>query len=131
MAEKEKEKQDHVDEENAEEKEKDKSSAGAGIKFKVKVKGKEQEVVTLEKKTVFENESSDEENEDGEKGYCKSPKFRTPKMFAVINLKFKQRGQTVEYFVKNTNGIANSEDPEQEQSDLGLHCLPRPICPKT
>ena len=32
--------------------------------------------------------------------------------------------------------MANSEDPDQtapleEQSDLGLHCLPRPICPKT
>ena len=25
----------------------------------------------------------------------------------------------------DANGIANSEDP-----DLGLHCLPRPICPK-
>ena len=31
------------------------------------------------------------------------------------------------------NGIANSVDPDQTalQSDLGLHCLPRPICPKT
>ena len=42
--------------------------------------------------------------------------------------------------------IANSVDPDQtaprgavdpdqtaplEQSDLGLHCLPRPVCPKT
>ena len=36
---------------------------------------------------------------------------------------------------KDANEIANSEDPDQtaleEQSDLGLHCLPRPICPKT
>ena len=35
---------------------------------------------------------------------------------------------------KDPNGIANSEDPEQtapEQSDLSLHCLPMPICPKT
>ena len=33
---------------------------------------------------------------------------------------------------KDANGIANSEDPDQTaQSDLGLHCLPRPICPKT
>ena len=34
---------------------------------------------------------------------------------------------------KHANGIANSEDPDQtaqEQSDLGLHCLRRPICPK-
>ena len=30
---------------------------------------------------------------------------------------------------KDANGIANSEDPDQ--SDLGLHCLPRPVCPKT
>ena len=36
---------------------------------------------------------------------------------------------------KDANGKANSEDPDQtaptKQSDLGLHCLPRPICPKT
>ena len=31
----------------------------------------------------------------------------------------------------NADGMANSVDPGQEQSDLGLHCLPRPICPKT
>ena len=30
---------------------------------------------------------------------------------------------------KHANGIANSEDADQ--SDLDLHCLPRPICPKT
>ena len=30
---------------------------------------------------------------------------------------------------KDANEIANSEDPDQ--SDLGLHCLPRLICPKT
>ena len=39
------------------------------------------------------------------------------------------------FFQKDANGIANSEDPDQtapeEQSDLGLHCLPRSICPKT
>ena len=36
---------------------------------------------------------------------------------------------------KDAEGIANSVDPDQllleEQSDLGLHCLPRPVCPKT
>ena len=26
----------------------------------------------------------------------------------------------------DADGIANSVDPDQEQSDLGLHCLPRP-----
>ena len=35
---------------------------------------------------------------------------------------------------KDADGMANSGDPEQtaplEQSDLGLHCLSRPICPK-
>ena len=35
----------------------------------------------------------------------------------------------------DADGMANSVDPDQtaleEQSDLGLHCLPRPICPKT
>ena len=36
---------------------------------------------------------------------------------------------------KDVDGITNSVDldqiEEQEQSDLGLHCLPRPICPKS
>ena len=32
---------------------------------------------------------------------------------------------------KDTNGMANNVDPDEEQSDLGLHCLPRHICPKT
>ena len=32
---------------------------------------------------------------------------------------------------KDAEGIANSVDPDQEQSDLGLHCLPRLVCPKT
>ena len=40
--------------------------------------------------------------------------FRTPEKFAVIYLKFKQKAQTLGYFVKkNANGIANSEDPDQ------------------
>ena len=32
---------------------------------------------------------------------------------------------------KYVDDIANSEDPDQEQSDLGLQCLLRPICSKT
>ena len=40
---------------------------------------------------------------------------------------------------KDANGMANSVDTNQnaleehleEQSDQGLHCLPRPVCPKT
>ena len=45
--------------------------------------------------------------------------FRTPENFAVIYLKFKQKAQTLGYFVKrvfcqkDANGIANSEDPDQ------------------
>ena len=54
--------------------------------------------------------------------------FRTPENFAVIYLKFKQRRQTLGFFLKKiAKGTANNE----EQSDLGLHCLPRPFCPKT
>ena len=32
---------------------------------------------------------------------------------------------------KDATGIANSEDPDQTApSDLGLHCLPRHMCPE-
>ena len=47
--------------------------------------------------------------------------FGTPENFDVIYLKFKQRGQSLGYFIKII---------QMEQSDLGLHCLPRPICRK-
>ena len=30
----------------------------------------------------------------------------------------------------NADGMANSVDPDQEQSDLGLHCLLRHVNPK-
>ena len=34
---------------------------------------------------------------------------------------------------KDVDRMANSVDPDQTapQSDLGLHCLPRSVCPKT
>ena len=37
---------------------------------------------------------------------------------------------------KDADGIGKSVDPDQtavweEQSDLGLYCLPRQVCPKT
>ena len=36
---------------------------------------------------------------------------------------------------KDADGMANRVDPDQtaseEESDLGLHCLRRPICPNT
>ena len=54
---------------------------------------------------------------------CNSPKIQTKRP----NLRV--------FPHKDANGIANSEDPDQtapgKQSDLGLHCLPRPVCPKT
>ena len=41
--------------------------------------------------------------------YSKIPKFSDARKLAVIYLKFKQRDQTL----KDANGIANSEDPDQ------------------
>ena len=32
---------------------------------------------------------------------------------------------------KVADGMANSVDPDEEQFDLGLQCLPMPVCPKT
>ena len=61
---------------------------------------------------------------DARKLFCNLPKIQTMKPNLSV---FRQ---------KNANGIANSEDPDQirllleEQSDLRLHCLPRPFCPK-
>ena len=39
--------------------------------------------------------------------------FRTPENFAVIYLKFKQRQNLLIFRLKDANGIANSEDPDQ------------------
>ena len=40
--------------------------------------------------------------------------FQTPENFAVIYLKFKQRGKNLLIFwLKCANGIANSADPDQ------------------
>ena len=52
-------------------------------------------------------------------------KFRTPENLAVIHLKLKIKRPNLRVFLqKDSNGIANGEDPDQ--SDLGLHCLRRP-----
>ena len=49
--------------------------------------------------------------------------FGTPEIFAVIYLKFNQRGQTLRVFCLNAaNGIANSEDPDQT-APLGASSL--------
>ena len=61
-------------------------------------------------------------------GIIKILLFRTPEMFAVITLKSKQRGLSAEW-PKGADGMANSVNPDQ--SDLGLHCLRKAICPKT
>ena len=67
--------------------------------------------------------------------YRRVPKFSDARNFAVIHPKFKQTPNPMVFCQKHANGIANSEDPDQtapeEQSDLGLHCLPSPICRKT
>ena len=51
--------------------------------------------------------------------------FWTPENFAVIKLKFKRPNIRV-FCQKDTNGIANSVEPDQ----TAPHCLRRPICPK-
>ena len=56
----------------------------------------------------------------------KSPKISDTRKFAVITLKVEQDHRWRFLRVMHPNdamGIANSVDPEQ--SDLGLHCLPR------
>ena len=62
--------------------------------------------------------------------YRKSPNFLTPKMFGVVTLQTKRLYHRVMH-PKDADSIANSEDPDQTAPDLGLHYLPRPICPKT
>ena len=60
----------------------------------------------------------------------KIPKFRTLETNAVIILKWNSMILLQSNGYKNAHGMANSVDPEA-QSDLGLYCLPRPVCPKT
>ena len=59
--------------------------------------------------------------------YCKVPKFSDAKKLSC-NLPIIQtkRPNLSIFSQKDANGIANSE-----QSDLGLYCLPRSICPKS
>ena len=62
--------------------------------------------------------------------YRKVPKFSDTRNFCCNLPKVQTKKQNLRVFhQKDANGIANSEDPDQ--TDLGLHCLPRPICPKT
>ena len=53
-------------------------------------------------------------------------------MFGVITLKFKQKTSFhTEICPKGADGMANSVDPDKTAPDLGLHCLPGPVCKKT
>ena len=68
--------------------------------------------------------------------YRKVPKFSDAKILCCNLSKIQRKRPNHGVFcLNNANGIAKSEDPDQisprRQSDLGLHCLPRPICPKT
>ena len=58
-------------------------------------------------------------------------KIQTPKKFAVITLKFEQGGFTIEYCIQRMQTALQTVLTLIRLSDLGLHCLPRPICPKT
>ena len=66
--------------------------------------------------------------------YRKIPKTSDTRKLAVITLKVEQDGFTLRVMhPKDWKGIANSVDSDQTapQSDLGLHCLPRPVCLET
>ena len=59
--------------------------------------------------------------------YCKVPKFSDyKKLWCNLPKIYEKRPNLWVFLQKDANGIANSED-----TDLGLHCLPRPVCPKT
>ena len=59
--------------------------------------------------------------------YHKTHKYSDTEKVAIIALKFEHGGVMSP---KDGDGIANSVDPDQTAPDLGLHCLPRPVCPK-
>ena len=62
--------------------------------------------------------------------YHKVPKFLDARKHCCNLPKIQRQMPNLrEFHQKGANGIANSEDPDQ--SYLGLHCLPKPICPKT
>ena len=65
--------------------------------------------------------------------YLKVLNFLIPTMFAVGTPKFEERSFHRKICRKGADGMANSLDPDQtvlkEQSNLGLHCLPRPVYP--
>ena len=64
--------------------------------------------------------------------YRKVSKFSDARKLCCNLSKIQTKWPNLKIFCqKDANGIANSEDTDQTESDLGLYCLPRPICPKT
>ena len=74
--------------------------------------------------------------------YRKVAKFSDARKLRCNLPKIQTKWSNLSIRKKDANGIANSEDPDQtaplgsliwasRQSDLGLHCLPTAICPKT
>ena len=69
--------------------------------------------------------------------YRKTPKISDARKLSCNTPKIQIKGPNLMVFLlRDSSGLANSEDPDQtapleEQSDLGLHCLRRPICQKT
>ena len=62
--------------------------------------------------------------------YRKVPKFSEARKLCWNLPKIQTKRPTLRVFhQKDANGIANSGDPDQ--SVLVMHCLSRPICPKT
>ena len=61
--------------------------------------------------------------------YRKVPKYLDTRKICCNLPKIQTKRQNLLIFrLKDSNGIANSEYPDQ--SDLGLHCLPKTVCPK-
>ena len=65
--------------------------------------------------------------------YRKVPKFSDARKLCCNLPEIQTKSPNIRVFCqKDANGRATSEDPDlKEQSFLGLHCLPRPVCPKT
>ena len=64
--------------------------------------------------------------------YRKVPKFSDARKFCCNLPNFQTKRPNLKVFhQKDANEIGNSEDPDQTAPDLGLHCLLRPVCPKT
>ena len=60
-----------------------------------------------------------------------NPKNLDTQKIAVIILKLEQYHFTTELNgPKDADGITNRVDPGQT-APLGLHCVPKPVCPKT